>query len=100
MVDRQDEARRDDAMSSVRRAQPYIDASWQLIGAIVLCTFGGLWLDRWLGTSPWLVIVGSLFGVGAGLTVFLRIVLRLDRREKEARDLPPGPKHDPPPGGA
>jgi F0F1-type ATP synthase assembly protein I len=81
----------------VRRAQPYIDASWQLIGAIVLCTFGGLWLDRRFGTSPWFVIVGALFGVGAGLLVFLRLVLRLERREKTGRGAP-GSRNGPPAG--
>ncbi|MBX6333134.1 MAG: AtpZ/AtpI family protein, partial [Gemmatimonadaceae bacterium] len=29
---------------------------------IALCTYAGLWLDRKLGTEPWLLIVGVFFG--------------------------------------
>jgi Putative F0F1-ATPase subunit Ca2+/Mg2+ transporter len=33
--------------------------------------FAGLWLDRWLGTSPWLLLVGVLAGVAAaGLNLY------------------------------
>jgi ATP synthase protein I len=34
--------------------------------AILLGVFGGQWLDRRWGTSPWLVVVGAMTGAGAG----------------------------------
>ena len=35
--------------------------------------FFGLWLDNRLGTSPWLLIVGILLGVGAAFVGLYRI---------------------------
>jgi F0F1-type ATP synthase assembly protein I len=36
--------------------------------------FGGQWLDRRLGTAPWLLLVGALLGAGAGmLSLYRRI---------------------------
>lgn len=32
----------------------------------------GLALDRWLGTSPWLLLVFLVFGFAAGMTNMLR----------------------------
>jgi ATP synthase protein I len=40
---------------------------------MAVCIVGGFWLgqrlDRWLGTSPWLLIVLTLLGVGAAFKV-------------------------------
>jgi len=33
------------------------------IGTILLFSIGGYALDRWLGTAPWLFIVGILIGL-------------------------------------
>ena len=32
----------------------------------------GYWLDGWLGTRPWLLLLGSLLGIAVGLYGFLR----------------------------
>lgn len=37
--------------------------------AIGLCGFGGYWLDNKLGTDPWLMVLGVLFGVATGIKV-------------------------------
>jgi ATP synthase protein I len=34
--------------------------------AILLGVFAGQWLDRRWGTSPWLVVIGTMAGAGAG----------------------------------
>jgi len=36
-----------------------------IIACVVIGVFLGWLLDRWLGTSPWLLIVCSLLGVAA-----------------------------------
>ena len=33
---------------------------------VALLAFTGHWLDRWLGTSPWLMLAGLLLGMGVG----------------------------------
>ncbi len=38
----------------------------QFVLAILLFLFVGKWLDQKLGTSPWLLIVGTFLGASAG----------------------------------
>jgi len=71
----------DDVASSYRKAQPYIDASWQLVGSVALGTLLGWWLDKKLGTNPWLLVVGSLFGIGIGFYAFFKAVLAMGKKK-------------------
>jgi ATP synthase protein I len=71
----------DDIATAYRKAGPYIDASWQLAGSVGLGTALGWWGDRKLGTSPWLLIVGALFGIGAGFYLFFKILMNLSKRK-------------------
>lgn len=68
--------------SSYRKAGPYIDASWQLAGAVGLGTLAGWWLDKRLGTSPWILVVGALFGIGLGFYLFFKILMNLNKGQK------------------
>ncbi|HSL24216.1 MAG TPA: AtpZ/AtpI family protein [Vicinamibacterales bacterium] len=40
--------------------------------AIVLGVAAGYFLDRWLGTSPWLFLLGFVFGLAAGVLNVVR----------------------------
>ncbi|MDH3590495.1 MAG: AtpZ/AtpI family protein [Planctomycetota bacterium] len=53
----------------------YVGLGFQLALPIVLGAFGGRWLDAKLGTTPWLVVVGSLLGIAAGFWNFFRAAL-------------------------
>ncbi|NOK14486.1 AtpZ/AtpI family protein, partial [Corallococcus exercitus] len=55
----------------MRAAEPYISAVWKLVGGAVVGVLGGYFLDRWLGTSPWLLLGLSLVGIGVGFYGFL-----------------------------
>ena len=55
------------------------DAVWQLIGGVAVGTLGGYFLDRHFATTPWLLIVGSVVGMVAGMTGFLRTALKLSK---------------------
>ena len=68
--------------SSYRKAGPYIDASWQLAGAVGLGTLAGWWLDKKLSTGPWLLVSGALLGIGIGFYMFFRILMNLSKRPK------------------
>nr|MBA3806049.1 AtpZ/AtpI family protein [Acidobacteriota bacterium] len=37
----------------------------------------GLLLDRWLGTTPWLLVVGIVLGSVVGLYQFVRLTSRM-----------------------
>jgi ATP synthase protein I len=47
--------------------------------AIVLGYFLGLWLDRRLGSVPWLMLAGLVAGSAAGFVQFFRLLRRFDR---------------------
>lgn len=61
----------------------------ELISAILVWTAIGWWADRWLGTTPWLLVVGGLVGNAAGLyLVWLRSgrMELAEKRETERAD--------------
>jgi ATP synthase protein I len=66
------------------------DNAWKALGelstiglALVLSTViglaGGYYLDRWLGSSPWLTLIGLLLGIAAGFVNLFRSVKRAER---------------------
>jgi len=50
-----------------------------LVVATVIGLAGGYYLDRWLGTSPWLTLIGLIFGIAAGFVNLFRSVKRAER---------------------
>ena len=50
---------------------------------ILVFVFAGVWLDRRLGTSPWLVIVFVFVGSAAGVFSMYRKVTAAQRRDAE-----------------
>jgi ATP synthase protein I len=69
-------------------------SAWKALGelstigiTLVLCTViglaGGYYLDRWLGTSPWLTLIGLGLGIAAGFVNLFRSVKRAERNVDE-----------------
>ena len=52
-------------------------AAFSLFAAVVGGLIVGWLLDRWLGTSPWLLVVGLVMGAAAGLYEFVRASSKL-----------------------
>jgi ATP synthase protein I len=46
----------------------------ELVATTVVGTGLGYGLDRWLGTGPWLMIVGVFLGAAAGFLAIYRLV--------------------------
>ena len=75
----------------LRQARTWLDVS--IVGiqfpvAMGLGFLWGQWMDRHLGTKPWLTIVFSLFGIIAGFVNLFRITAaaeRAEQREEEER---------------
>lgn len=44
----------------------------ELVGALAVCGLPGIWLDKKLGTGPWLTLVGVLLGIALGLFQLVR----------------------------
>jgi len=43
-----------------------------LVAATAIGLAIGYWLDRWLGTSPWMTMIFTLFGIAAGFLNLFR----------------------------
>jgi ATP synthase protein I len=56
-----------------------------LVIATVIGLAGGYFLDRWLGTEPWLMLIGLGFGIAAGFVNLFRSVSRAGRDLDDSR---------------
>lgn len=56
---------------------------------MVLATFiglaGGYFADRWLGTKPWLTLIGLGLGIAAGFVSFFRSVRTAERKLDDSK---------------
>jgi len=59
-------------------------AGFQFAAAVLLCLFAGRWLDGRLGTSPWLLIVGTFAGAAAGFFAMYRTLTGSQNRARRA----------------
>ena len=77
------EERPPDEGASRRQAWVMVDAAWSLVAAVGLCSAGGYFADKHFGTTPWLLVGGSLLGLAAGFTTFFRTVLNAEAKKKQ-----------------
>ena len=61
------------------------EAAWEAALSVVLGAVLGIYADRWLGTSPWLLLVF----LALGLTVALRRLMRLANQSAKDGDSAP-----------
>ena len=54
-------------------------AAISLFAAVVAGLIVGWLLDRWLGTQPWLLVVGLVLGAAAGFYEFIRAASKLSK---------------------
>jgi len=70
-------------------ATQFAGAGFQFAALVVLSVFAGIWLDRKLGTSPWLVFFSVFAGAALGFYTLYRNLMkgqRLgDRRQRGER---------------
>ncbi len=64
----------------------------ELALSVIVGLLAGQWLDKKLGTAPWLMIIGLAYGIAAGTRALYRALQRankeaeaLDRQQAEAR---------------
>lgn len=58
-----------------------IGLGWSIGITLVVCILGGVFLDRWLGWTPWLTLIGVVVGlISAGYLLYeLTLINRTDR---------------------
>lgn len=78
----QDGSELSETAREMRAAEPYISAVWKMVGGTVVGVLAGYFLDRWLGTSPWLLLGLSVVGISVGFYGFLHEMARLGKRKR------------------
>lgn len=63
--------------SSWRGVGSYAFVGTTFVACIVVGLAGGYWADRWLGTEPWLLLVGLGIGIAAGFINLIRAIKHL-----------------------
>ncbi|MDZ7682564.1 MAG: AtpZ/AtpI family protein [Fodinibius sp.] len=66
-------------MSDEKNATDYIEylsLGGEIAAGILVPIFIGYWLDEWLATSPWLLLIGCLVGI---INIFILIFQLSDR---------------------
>ncbi len=58
---------RQQKISTIKTIGALSTVGFSFVLAIVLGVAAGYYLDRWLGTSPWLFLLGFVFGLVAGV---------------------------------
>jgi ATP synthase protein I len=58
--------------NSLQKSAPAAAASYTLIGGIIVLGGLGYALDSWLGTDPWLLLLGLLMGILVGFYELVR----------------------------
>ena len=76
--------RRRRAAGSLRRIADASSLGLAFPIAIALGYLFGRWLDRVLGTGPWLTVAFTVFGIAGGFLNAFRTAMRIGREEDEA----------------
>ncbi len=53
----------------------YLGLGFEIAVPLLLGVYGGYRLDLWLGTQPWLVVVGAMVGMFVGFYGFFKTIL-------------------------
>ncbi len=70
-------AERDEEQSDNQKSGIAYAAAFTLFLTVATLLGLGLLLDRWLGTTPWLLVVGIVLGSVVGLYQFVRLTSRM-----------------------
>jgi ATP synthase protein I len=57
----------------------------EMAAAVLIGTLMGYWADKWLGTQPWVLIIGFIFGAAAGFRSLYRVISREDLDKGKGR---------------
>jgi ATP synthase protein I len=69
---------REDPGETNRKTGLAYAAGFGLFASVAACTGVGWLLDKWLATSPWLMVAGVVVGAIAGFYQFIRITSKLN----------------------
>jgi F0F1-type ATP synthase assembly protein I len=62
-----------DWRESFREAAPYLGLGMQIAVSMALFVGGGYLLDQWLGTLPWMTVLGAVIGLVGVIALIVRV---------------------------
>jgi len=62
-----------------------VNLGTMLFACVAVGLAAGYFADRWLGTSPWLLLIGLGFGIGAAAVNFIRTIKTLNEQDRGDR---------------
>ncbi|MFN7928573.1 MAG: AtpZ/AtpI family protein [Blastocatellia bacterium] len=60
-----------------------VSVSTNLAAPIVGGVWLGYWLDQWLHTKPWLLLLGTMLGTAGAFLALFRIVNKINQEKDE-----------------
>jgi ATP synthase protein I len=76
-------SRGEETVKLIKQIAAYSTLGLEMGLSVAVGTAIGYYLDRWLKTDPWLLIVFICFGATAGFRSLYRAMKRLERENKE-----------------
>jgi ATP synthase protein I len=65
-------SKKESSKVSLRKALQFSSLGLMLPSSIAVGLFFGHYLDKWLGTHPWMIIIFLLFGIASGFISLFR----------------------------
>jgi F0F1-type ATP synthase assembly protein I len=78
-----DDEKRKSNFSPFGESGPLLTAGLQLGISVIAMALLGWWLDDRWKTTPWLTLVGVVFGFGSGLYQFIKTVNKISKEEEK-----------------
>ncbi len=69
----------------LRSAAPYMTLGLQMALAVTVFLFIGKYADELWGTTPWLMIIGIVFGFTGSMIKFFRMATEMGEKEDRER---------------
>ena len=66
--------------SAFKKAEPYLNISYTLLGAIALFGYIGHRFDERLGVHPYLMLIGILVGLALGYYNMIKVIHSLEKK--------------------
>jgi ATP synthase protein I len=67
-------------------AAKYVSAGLTWAMSTLLFLWGGTVADRWLGTAPWLTLIGAFVGAAAGFWyMYYHLVIKPQRQDRDRK---------------
>lgn len=69
-----------DDKQAFRKAGPYLNIGYTLLGSILFFAYLGYWVDKWSGKKPIFLITGLFLGLFGGFYNMIKVLQQLDRK--------------------